>query len=96
MRHIVPPVNRELFAQNFNSGRKQLGLEKSTEQGLDVFLAVLHSYLFLCREVNLDKDKYELIRKSLQEISDFFTIGDVESFQYEEPQYTTKTFIKLG
>lgn len=96
MSGLIPAINREVFAQNFNKGREALNLTRSNEGGMDVFLACLNAYLFLCKDVGVPKEQYETVRKALQDITEWFIIGDIESFSFPENQETQKTIIKLG
>ena len=80
MERIIPVMDMNIFAQNFNAQREAMGV-KSEKNNLEIYAAAFNAYLFLCREKGVDKDKYETIKNALQEIIEWFIMGfDIETF----------------
>lgn len=90
---------RELnaFAALFNAKRALRGLKSGTN--LEIFLSMLHGYLFLCRSNEYPAEEYEIIKNALQDITDWFTIGlDIEQFEVtipDGPVVTQRTLVEL-
>jgi hypothetical protein len=72
------------YAATFNQKRLERGLKSAS--GREIFLSMLHGYLFLCRANEYPKEQYEAIKNALQDITDWFTIGlDIEQFEMTMP-----------
>lgn len=85
------------YAALWNSKKANSGLK--SESNLEIFLSMLHSYLFLCRENGFPEEQYEIIKNALQDITDWFTIGlDIERFEMttpEGPLVSDRTLVEL-
>lgn len=85
------------YAAVFNQKRKSRGLKSGTN--LEIFLSMLHGYLFLCRSNDYPAEEYEIIKTALQDITDWFTIGlDIEQFEVtipDGPVVTQRTLVEL-
>lgn len=86
------------FAENWNRRCKESGVKSET--GLEVFLASLNAYLFLCRQNGYSEEEYNVIKNALQDITDWYIIGmDIENFESNVPDgpfLTDRILIKLG
>ena len=85
------------YATVFNQKRKLSGLKSGTNK--EIFLSMLHGYLFLCRSNDYPAEEYEIIKNALQDITDWFTIGlDIEQFEMtipDGPVVTQRTLVEL-
>ena len=85
------------YAAVFNQKRKLSGLKSGTNK--EIFLSMLHGYLFLCRSNDYPAEEYEIIKNALQDITDWFTIGlDIEQFEMtipDGPVVTQRTLVEL-
>ena len=85
------------YATVFNQKRKLSGLKSGTNK--EIFLSMLHGYLFLCRSNEYPAEEYEIIKNALQDITDWFTIGlDIEQFEMtipDGPVVTQRTLVEL-
>jgi hypothetical protein len=73
------------YAATFNQKRAERGLK--SDKGIEIFLSMLHGYLFLCRQNDCPAEQYAAIKNALQDITDWFTIGlDVEQFEMTMPK----------
>lgn len=85
------------YAALWNSKKANSGLK--SENNLEIFLSMLHSYLFLCRENGFPEEQYEIIKNALQDITDWFTIGlDIERFEMTAPEgpfVSDRTLVEL-
>ena len=85
------------FAAVFNQKRKLSGLKSGTNK--EIFLSMLHGYLFLCRSNDYPAEEYGIIKNALQDITDWFTIGlDIEQFEMtipDGPVVAQRTLVEL-
>lgn len=85
------------YAAAFNAKRTLRGLKSETN--MEIFLSMLHGYLFLCRNNDYPAEEYEIIKNALQDITDWFTIGlDIEQFEMtipEGPVVAQRTLVEL-
>lgn len=85
------------FAAVFNAKRALRGLKSGTNK--EIFLSMLHGYLFLCRSNDYPAEEYEIIKNALQDITDWFTIGlDIEQFEMtipDGPVVAQRTLVEL-
>lgn len=85
------------YATVFNQKRKLSGLKSGTNK--EIFLSMLHGYLFLCRSNEYPAEEYEIIKNALQDITDWFTIGlDIEQFEMtipDGPVISQRTLVEL-
>ena len=85
------------YAALFNAKRALRGLKSETN--LEIFLSMLHGYLFLCRSNDYPAEEYEIIKTALQDITNWFTIGlDIEKFEMtipDGPVVTQRTLVEL-
>lgn len=85
------------FAAHWNKKKAESGLKSDTN--LEIFLSMMHSYLFLIRENEYSEEEYATIKNALQDITDWFTIGfDIERFEKVLPNgpfVTERTLIEL-
>lgn len=85
------------YAALFNERRTVRGLKSETN--IEIFLSMLHGYLFLCRSNDYPAEEYEIIKNALQDITDWFTIGlDIEQFEMtipDGPVIAQRTLVEL-
>lgn len=85
------------FASNWNKRCKAAKVK--TDTGVEVFLASLNAYLFLCRQNGYEHAEYSIIKNALQDIADWYIVGmDIEKFEVNRPMgpfLTDRTLIKL-
>lgn len=84
---MIPQEELNRFMANLNQAAKTVGKfdGNAPEIPQDAVLAMLHGYLFLAKENGVPVPEYEIIRKALQDITNWITIGlDIETFSMSE------------
>ena len=84
---MIPQEELNRFMLDLNKAIKETGphAEAQNKYPLDAILSLLNSYLFLARETGMAVPDYEIIRKALQDITNWLTIGvDIETFSVSE------------
>ena len=81
MNEIISPISMDIFAKAFN----ECLVEDVKKNGpMDINMVVtgtLNGYLYLCRQHNVPKAEYLIIKNALQEIAEWYTSDvDVETF----------------
>jgi len=85
------------YAAHWNQKKAESGLK--SDNNVEIFFSMLHSYLYLCKLHQYPEKEYEAIKNALQDITDWFTIGlDIEKFEPtipEGPTVTNRVLIQL-
>lgn len=77
---MIPQEELNRLAKIFNEQLKYAEIARISEDAKEHFLGVLNVYLFLAKQNNVADNNYNVIKKALQDITNWFTIGlDIET-----------------
>lgn len=86
---MIPQEELNRFITNLNKAAKSVGDFDGPPLMVphEAVMALLHGYLFLAKENDVPSRDYEIIKKTLQDITNWLTMGlDIETFRTDPEQ----------
>lgn len=98
---MIPVEELNRFAQLFNLARQQIEDTEGkaavpTAADKDTWCGIFNCYLFLLKENKVAPDLYETVKKALQDITNWVTVGlDVETLEIKPEISNGRTLMEI-
>lgn len=95
---MIPQEELDRFMRALNQSIQKTGPFDGNEREIPegAIFAMFHGYLFVAKKHNMPAAEYEIIRKALQDITNWITIGmDIEKFRMSDSNLENHVLLEI-